>query len=102
MLNEFYDDSRTDEISDNSMQFNYIEATEAAELQEDSVENTDLKLEQSEKDHEISELEHQYEQAKLCIEMSRTKDEQDYWIKRGDELWNKRDIASAEYKQAKV
>lgn len=37
-------------------------------------------------------LEHQYEQAKLSIDLSRNRLEQEYWQKRSDELWEELDM----------
>ena len=36
-------------------------------------------------------LDYEYEEAKASIDFSRNEDEQAYWQKRADELWEKRD-----------
>lgn len=100
-MSEFYEGKEIDESCADSLQLNYAETTEADELQEEFTDNPESESELSKKDCEISELEHQYEQAKLSIEMSRTKEEEDYWIKRSDELWDEKDNAVAEYWQLK-
>lgn len=38
-------------------------------------------------------LEHEYEQAKFSIDLSRNSIEQKYWQKRSDELWEELDMA---------
>lgn len=41
-------------------------------------------------------LDNQYQNIKNDIEMSRTPEEQEYWQKRGDDVWNERDKLGAE------
>lgn len=101
-MNEFIEgQDEVDEVCADSMQIGAVETCEADELQDDSSESTERDTELSEKDLEIAQLEQQYDQAKLSIDMSRTEDEKDYWIKRSDEIWDAKDKASAEYWQLK-
>ncbi len=91
--------NETPEHFESYTEYNQLDYDEATELQDEDVKSSDYPSLQPEGNNEISDIEYQYEQAKLSIEISRTREEQDYWIKRADELWQERDIASAELSQ---